>query len=362
MVSAVYADDAREVRVPVCEGFAVPARFDEHAQTLMTWPPEEESIGTDLAGFRDEVETVARAIARFEPVTMLVDPDDETEVRRRCGDAVALVVVPVDACWLRDNGPIFIRDQDRRVAGVHFGFNGWGGRFDCSKTQAMPSQVVQHLNMRCYRTPFICEGGGISVDGAGTLVTTEQVMLNSNRYPGLVRDDVERSLNDYLGIERVIWLELGLVEDTETDGHVDNVVEFVAPGVALVQTVRDRSNPNYALLQDNLRRLSNARDARGYKIEIIEMDVLPYQTAPDGKSLAIPYTNAYVLNGAVVAPQVDPQLDDHGYRILEKAYPGRTIVPVPGFWQAVGGGGIGCITQQVPAGQPALEPNGVDLR
>ncbi len=190
------------------------------------------------------------------------------------------------------------------------------------------------------------------MDGVGTLITTEQVMRNANRYSGFTRADVERKLHEYLGIESVIWLGMGLVEDTETDGHVDNVVEFVAPGVALVQTVRDQSNPNHDLLQDNIRRLANSRDATGQNLEIIEMEVLPYQISSGGKPLAIPYTNAYVLNGAVIAPQVDPKLDDQGYKILEQAYPGRTIVPAPGFWQAVGGGGIGCITQQVPAGQP----------
>ena len=126
-------------------------------------------------------------------------------------------------------------------------------------------------------------------------------------------------------------------------------MEFLAPGLVLVQTVRDKSNPNYALLQDNLKRLSRARDARGRQLDIIEMDVLPYANGPDGRPLVIPYTNAYVINGAVIAPQVDPKLDDIGYRILQQAMPGRTIVPAPGYWQAVGGGGIGCITQQVPA-------------
>ena len=173
-------------------------------------------------------------------------------------------------------------------------------------------------------------------------------MLNPNRYAGYTREDVERSLLSWLGIEQVLWLELGLVEDTETDGHVDNEVEFVAPGVVLVQTTRDKTNPNYDLLADNLKRLSQARDARGRKLEIIEMDVLPYAESPDGKPLVIPYTNAYVLNDAIIAPEVDPKLDEIGYRILEQAYPGRTIVPVPSYWQAVGGGGIGCVTQQVP--------------
>ena len=216
----------------------------------------------------------------------------------------------------------------------------------------MPAPVIEHLGMKRYQAPFICEGGGISVDGAGTLITTEQVMMNSNRYAHMTREDVEQGLHDYLGIDQVIWLGLGLVEDTETDGHVDNVVEFVAPGVVLTQTTCDTANPNYELLAENLRRLKAARDTRGNKLEIIEMDVLPYREH-DGEQLAIPYTNAYVCNGAVIAPEVDPKLDAVGYKILEQVYPGREIVPAPSVWQAFGGGGLGCITQQVPAGKPA---------
>ncbi len=347
---------SRDADLPGPLGFTVPGRFERHERTLMTWPPREEAAGTVvpgyLPGFRDEVEAAALAIARFEPVTMVVDPRDTVDALQRfvSEDAIEIVEIPVDCCWLRDNGPIFVRSSaGDEVAGVHFGFNGWGGRFPCEATAEMPVRLLEHLGLRTFRTDFICEGGGVSFDGEGSVIMTEQVMLNSNRYAAATHSTIERQLADWLGIEQVIWFELGLAEDTETDGHVDNVVEFVAPGVALVQTVSDRSNPNYDRLRDNLERLRAARDARGRRVEIIEMDVLPYAAGPDGRPLAIPYTNAYVVNDAVIAPEVDPALDDAGYRILEKAFPGRTIVPVPSHWQAVGGGGLGCITQQVPA-------------
>ncbi|MDH3742908.1 MAG: agmatine deiminase family protein [Hyphomicrobiales bacterium] len=339
-----------EQQTPHELGYSVPGRFVEHACTLMTWPPQEEAAMTSVAGFRDEVETVALAIARFEPVVMVVDPKDADAARQRLGGQgnIELVEIPVDCCWMRDNGPIFVSDSDNNVAGVHFEFNGWGGRTPYAATREMPARILDHLAIPGFRADFICEGGGVSFDGDGTVITTEQVMRNPNRFAGMSRRDVEQKLHDYLGVERVIWLGLGLVEDSETDGHVDNVVEYVAPGIVLAQTVKDTSNPNYDLLQDNLKRLKQARDARGRKLEIVEMDILPYATSADGRPLVIPYTNAYVINGAVIAPQVDARLDDRGYRLLEQVYPGRTIVPVPSIWQAVGGGGIGCITQQVP--------------
>lgn len=338
---------------PLAEGFSMPARFDEHARTLVTWPPREEAANTDLEGFRSEVEALVKAISEFEPVTLLVDPNDEADAQARCGEHADTMSLPVDASWIRDNGPIFVRNAERQVAAVHFEFNGWGHRVPFAKTAAMPSIVASNFAMRSYQAPFICEGGGISVDGEGTLITTEQVMRNANRYAGMSREALEQGLHDFLGIEKVIWLGLGLVEDTETDGHVDNIVEYVAPGVVLAQTVRDRSNPNYELLQENLRRLKSARDARGRQLDVIEMHVLPYLPPMNGKSPVAPYTNAYVVNGGIIAPRVDPKLDDQGYRILEQVFPGRRIVPAPGLYQADGGGGIGCLTQQLPMGVAA---------
>lgn len=333
---------------PFALGYRMPARFDLHARTLVTWPPVEEEVGTDVAGFRNEVEDIVRNIAKFEPVTVIADPADIADATARCGDVAEMFEAPVDACWIRDNGPIFVRNDAGDVAGVHFGFNGWGGRAAHAKIAEAPSKIVEHLGLQVFRTDFIGEGGGMSVDGEGTLITTEQNMRNVNRYAGMSGKTVEGYLQDYLGIEKVIWLPLGLYEDSETDGHVDNVVEFVAPGKVLVQ-LADKSNPNYDLLHENLAILKSARDAKGRQLDIIEMDVLPYSTALPGHRLAIPYTNAYVINDAVITPEVDPKLDDRGFAILQDAYPGREIVPCRSDWQAVGGGGIGCVTQQVPA-------------
>lgn len=336
---------------PFANGFRMPARFDTHARTLITWPPIEEEVGTDVAGFRNETESMARTIARFEPVTILADPKDLADVTQRCGSFADIFEVPVDSSWIRDNGPVFVRNDQGEVAGVHFSFNGWGGRAVCEKTKEMPPQIIEHLGMSCFSTPFIGEGGGMSVDGQGTLITTEQNMRNVNRYAGMSRDTIEQHLHDGLGIEKVIWLALGLYEDAATDGHVDNVVEYVAPGKVLVQVVKDKSNPNFDLLQENLTRLKQARDAKGQQLDIIEMDVLPYNVAPNGQRCAIPYTNAYVVNGGIITPEVDPKLDDRGFDILQQAFPGREIATCRSEWQAVGGGGIGCMTQQVPASQ-----------
>jgi agmatine deiminase len=211
--------------------------------------------------------------------------------------------------------------------------------------------LADHYGIRLYNAPFICEGGGISVDGEGTLITTEQVMRNPNRYNGLSRNAVENLLHDYLGVERVIWLGLGLVEDAGTDGHADNVVEFIAPGVVLAQTIQDRNNPNYDLCQDNLQRLKKARDARGRKLEIIEMDLLPYTDAVNGDAMPVPYVNYYVTNGALIVPMLGGPEDEKALPTLKNLYPHRKIVAVESTAIALDGGGIGCITQQQPLGR-----------
>lgn len=333
---------------PRKDGFSMPARFDEHERTLVAWPPKEEAVNTNLQSFRDEVAVLVKAISTYEPVTVVVDPADEVDARACCGDVATILVVPIDASWIRDDGPIFVRDAGGDVAGVQFDFNGWGERVVHEKTKVMPAQVISALNKKCYTAPFICEGGGISVDGNGTLITTEQVMRNGNRYSGMSRDDIEQGLHDYLGIEKVIWLGRGLVEDTETDGHVDNVVEYVAPGVVMAQVTNDPGNPNFDLLTENLKRLKSARDARGRQLDIIEMEPLPYLPEMNGICAVAPYVNAYIVNGGIIAPQVDPKLDDQGYRLLEESFPGRKVTPVPTVFQADAGGGVACLTQQVP--------------
>jgi agmatine deiminase len=200
----------------------------------------------------------------------------------------------------------------------------------------------------------VAEGGGLAFDGEGTLITTESVLLNPNRNPGLTRERVEELLGEYLGIEKVIWLAGGLVEDRDTDGHSDNVVQFVRPGVVLVQMAPDRSNPNWDILRDNRARLEGETDAAGRRFEVVEMPVLPYVEV-DGEQYVVPYTNYYPVNGGIVAPQLDQADDEIGLGLLRELFADREVIGAPSRLLAYGGGGIGCVTQQLPAGM-ALVP------
>jgi agmatine deiminase len=189
--------------------------------------------------------------------------------------------------------------------------------------------------------PLVLEGGSIAVDGEGTLLTTEQCLLHPNRNPAYARADVEAALRDHLGAERVVWLGEGLVEDRDTDGHVDLVASFCAPGRVLMQAVPE-DNPNFARCEENRRRAEEAG------LEVVPLDRLAYADVA-GERVAVSYLNHYVCDGAVIVPVAGTEDDEPALETIAGAFPGRELVPVPGAVLAYGGGGPHCITQQVPA-------------
>lgn len=332
-------------------GMSMPAEWAAHELTLMAWPARLELWGDGLAEAKAEYAAVARAIAAFEPVLMVAPEGGAQEVRDACGSGVEVIELPIDDSWMRDSGPIFVTGPDGRRAGVDFRFNGWGEKFaPYDRDDAMSEPLLAHLGIDRLPADLVLEGGSISVDGDGTLIATEQCLLHPSRNPALGRTEIEERLREHLGVETMIWIAHGLLEDHDTDGHVDNVAHFVAPGVVLAQTVEDPSDPNHEPMAENAERLRAARDARGRRLEVIELGVLP-RTAVRGEPGVVPYVNLYVANGVVVVPTSgdDPDRDGEVLARLETVYAGREVVGVPGRMLAEGGGGVHCITQQVPA-------------
>jgi agmatine deiminase len=335
---------------PRDDSLFVPSRTAEHARTFVSWPCRHDLWGGFLAEAEAEYAAVVAAIARYEPVTVIASPGVTPRLPAGTAFPIDVAELPIDDSWVRDNGPIFVVDGRGGVAAVHFGFNAWGGKYAPFADDAqLPARLAALLGMRVYDAPLVAEGGGLAFDGEGTLITTESVLLNPNRNPGLSREQVEEHLRAYLGIEKVIWLRGGLVEDRDTDGHSDNVVQFVRPGVVLVQMAPDHSNPNWDVLRDNRDRLANETDAAGRRLEVVEMPVLPYVDV-GGERFVVPYTNYYPVNGGIVAPQVDEADDEVGFALLRELFGDREVVGAPSRLLAYGGGGIGCITQQLPAG------------
>ena len=321
----------------------MPAEWAPHERTIVCWPAREAMWQERFADAKAEHAAVVNAVAAFEPVTLAVDPSQEAEARAAVRGDVDVVAIPLDDSWARDSGPIFVTGGGSR-AGVHFGFNAWGEKFSpYDRDAAFGARVLEHLGEeRVDAGDLILEGGSIAVDGEGTLITTEQCLLHPSRNAALSRERIEARLREALGVERVVWLGLGLVEDEDTDGHVDNICAWIEPGKVLLQTVAGEADPNYENCRENARRLADAG------IEVVELDVLP-RLDGDGPPTVVPYVNYYVANGALIVPVTGAETDADALALLERLYPGREAVPVSGTTLALGGGGVHCITQQVPA-------------
>ena len=225
----------------------MPAEWAAHDRTLMAWPAREDMWQDLWDDAQAAYAEVANAIAAFEPVTMVARPQDRKRARAACGEGVTVSEIPIDDSWLRDSGPIFVLDGAGRRAGVDFGFNAWGEKFEPFADDAeVTARLLERLGEeRIDARDFILEGGSIAVDGEGTLITTEQCLLHPRRNPSLSKDEIARRLQDELGVHTVVWLGQGLVEDHDTDGHVDNICASIAPGRVLLQTVAEETNPNW---------------------------------------------------------------------------------------------------------------------
>ena len=333
--------------------YQMPAEWTEHERTLMAWPTRAQLWGGVFAEVKLEYAAVARAIAEFEPVTMVANPGQGEEARELCGDGVEVVELPIDDSWFRDSGPIFVLGPDGERAGVDFRFNSWGEKHHPWDTDdKISALVIERLGSPRIASELILEGGSITVDGEGTLITTEQCLLNPNRNPGLSREQIEAELVARLGVTKVIWLPYGGLDDYETDGHVDGVCAFVGPGRVLISLPDDPSHPDYQRMQENRAVLEAATDARGRALELFELPQTAF-TEVDGQPTEVSYLNFYIANGGVVVPVADVPSDAAALAVIAAALPDRKVVGVRARVIGYGGGGVHCITQQVPVDRTA---------
>jgi agmatine deiminase len=332
-----------QVTTPLQEGFSMPAEWSPHGATLMAWPLEADYWQGRAEEARGEWAGVARAVAAAEPVIMVCNPGDERSVRDHCGETIDVLPIPIDDSWMRDSGPIFVRNDAGEVAAVSFRFNAWGERFPSwANDDAMPAAVAAHLGVRLFEAPFVLEGGSILTDGEGTLLTTEMCLLSPNRNPDMTKEEIEQGLRDHLGVDTVVWLPYGMAGDVgpvATDGHVDGVATYLSPGRIGLLVPDDTNDEDHDLGVANLVSLEGAVDARGRLIEVERL------IGANGRNA---YANSYIANGIVVAPMTGAETDERGIEQLAKLFPDREVVGVPAATIAFGGGGPHCITQQVP--------------
>lgn len=334
---------------PRQDGFRMPAEWEPHSRCWMAWPCRKSLWGEGLEAARDAFAEVAKAIAAFEPVTMLVEPDSLTDASVRCGSGVACMPMEMDDSWLRDTGPSFLLGPDGELAAVDWIFNSWGKRYRPYDRDAdLAREILEYLKIKRYAAPLVTEGGALHVDGEGTLLAVEPSIVNDNRNPGKDKDQITELLLEYTGSSKLIWLPQGLRND-ETDGHVDNVACFTAPGRVVVVATEDRDNPNWEPLQENLEVLRSATDAAGRSLEVVTLPLPREMKNSRDEPTALSYVNFYLPNGGVVLPGFDDPADDEAFETLSALFPGRRIVQVPVVDILKGGGGIHCITQQQPA-------------
>ncbi|MGE5225272.1 MAG: agmatine deiminase family protein [Planctomycetaceae bacterium] len=331
-------------RSPRDDGFAMPAEWGPHQATLLSWPTRTRAAlwGELFEEAERDYAAVANAIADFEPVVVVVDPPQASEARAHLRDDIEVLPNPIDDSWIRDNGPIFVTDGRGRVAAVDFRFNGWGGRYEpYDRDDALPAALAAHFGVDRYEIPLVLEGGAFGVDGEGTLLTTEQCLLSPNRNPTLSRGEIEETLKASLGVDVVVWMPHGWSQTRDTDGHVDGIALFAAPGHVLLLAPAAPGDPDHPLSVANRAVLEATPDARGRAIQTTGVD--------PGAPADIPLLNVYLANGAVIAPTGAGPADEVVAAHLRAAFPDREVVQVPGRVLHEGGGGPHCITQQVPA-------------
>jgi agmatine deiminase len=310
----------------------------------MCWPCRVDLYGHHLDDARAAHALVARTIAEFEPVTMIASPADADAAGAATGPSVDIEAMPIDDSWFRDTGPIMVI-EDGEVLATQWKFNAWGESYHPYDLDAtIARRWAEAAGFTVDQRPMVLEGGSLAVDGAGMALTTEQCLLHPNRNPHLSRIDIEVELHAVLGIHHVVWLPHGLFDDHDTDGHVDNVAAFSPRGTVLLQGCDDPALPDYYRMQADRAILEEVG------LSVVEVPVLPFDERY-GRRVPVPYLNFYVGNGFVIVPVCGHDADADMCDLIAAQYPGRRLVPLDvGAILAVGGGGIHCITQQIPAG------------
>lgn len=355
---------------PKQDDFRMPGEFEPHKGTWMLWPERTDTWRNGAKPAQKTFVEVAVAISRFEPVTVCVNASQYENARNMLPDEIRVVEISSNDAWMRDIGPTFVKNDQGVVRGIDWGFNAWGGLeeglyfpWDLDNDVKQKMMEIEGID-RYDARDFILEGGSITVDGEGTLITTEQCLLNKNRNPHLSKEEIEEKLKSYLNLEKIIWLKDGMLND-ETDGHVDEVVFFVRPGVVALSWTDDRNDPQYQVLSDAYQRLKEATDAKGRKLEIHKIHI-PAQVEMTkeesegidvakgsfdrltGMKFATSYVNCYLCNRGVIIPAFGDPRDKEALEKMQSLFPDREIVQINTREISLGGGNIHCITQQQP--------------
>lgn len=359
---------------PKADGYYMPAEFETHERAWMLWPERTDNWRNGAKPAQKVFTEVAKAIRRFEPITVGVSDEQYSHARSVLPDDIRVVELSCNDSWIRDCGPTFVVNDQGGVRTVNWDFNAWGGLYDglyfpWDKDDRVASKISSMEEVDMYKAEnFVLEGGSITVDGEGTLVVTEQCLLSPGRNPHLNKEQIEENLKQYLGVEKIIWLKDGMDPD-ETNGHVDDVCCFARPGEVVVPYTEDQNDPWYKILKANKEQLEQETDAKGRKLKVhtISMPKVPvYFTEEEasgidivdgtipriaGEMTAASYLNYLYVNGGIIVPQFGDENDAKVLEELRAIHPDREVVGVLTHEIILGGGNVHCITQQQPKGR-----------
>lgn len=328
----------------------MPAEWSQHDATWIAWPKDPLTFPPEIIGAVEGIYVkMATALARGEVVNILVD-DEQTEHRvfKLVGDMenIAFHRIRTADVWIRDYGPIFVRDSEGLVA-VKWKFNVWGDKYEELKPDNYAGlEVARSAGFRTVQPEMVLEGGSIDTNGRGTCLTTEQCLLNRNRNPGRTRGEIEEALGGYLGFTNIVWLKEGIAGD-DTDGHVDDIARFVDQRTVVCMIEPDHSDVNFGPLHENMALLEEARDEEGRPLRVVPVE-MPKKKVGGDERLPASYANFYVGNSSVLVPTFGDENDGAALSKLRSAFPGRDIVGINCEALVYGFGGIHCVTQQQP--------------
>lgn len=358
--------------IPKEDGFFMPAEYEKHYGCIIIWPERADSWQYGAVMARKAFANVASAVSKSEKVTVFTSAEGYDTAREMLSENIRVVEMSSNDSWARDYAPTFLKNKDGEIRGVDWYFNAWGGLFDglyfpWDKDNKMAKKICDLYNVDVYDIQdFVLEGGSVHTDGEKTLITTEECLLSKGRNPDMTKEEIEKKLKASLGMEKVIWLKRGIYND-ETNGHIDNICAFAAPGEVLLAWCEDESDPQYEISKECFDILSKETDAFGRKFKIhkipqpepvfmtenecmglINFDGKPTRTK--GERLAASYINFYISNGAVIMPGFNDKNDLRAKNIIKDIFKDREVIQIYARDILIGGGNIHCITQQIPKG------------
>ncbi|WP_347467367.1 agmatine deiminase family protein [Burkholderia stagnalis] len=337
-------------------GYRMPAEWEPMAATWLGWPvlQDREALwGEHYPQVCREFALVAQTIARYQRCIVVAHAACADAARERVGRGVEVLPVAAEDNWVRDCGPIFLQGERGELAAAVFRFNSWGEKYHpYDGCQQLGQDIARAAGARIFNSHMVLEGGAFYVDGQGTLVTTESCLLHPNRNPQMNRAEIEAELRRMLGVAKIVWLP-GNPDEVETNGHVDGIASFIAPGKMLCQAASPEQGDYFRVMQENRRALERATDAAGRRFELLDLPSPIVADRYGSERYCDCYANDILVNGAVISTAFGIEQDAAARAVFERAFPDRRVELLPITALSMGGGSIHCSTQQQPAVMPA---------